>query len=135
MKLSHRFTALLAAFSGLSLALPAGAQQHAPAPQTVEAAPAPEPARPALWKVADEDTTIYLFGTIHLLPKGIAWYDGALAKAFDQSDELVTEIPEIEPDGAGSAVLKYGMLPAGQSLRGLMTAREKAKFEAAMRAN
>lgn len=135
MKLSHRFTALLAAFSGLSLALPADAQQHAPAPQTVEAAPAPEPARPALWKVADEDTTIYLFGTIHLLPKGIAWYDGALAKAFDQSDELVTEIPEIEPEGAGSAVLKYGMLPAGQSLRGLMTAREKAKFEAAMRAN
>ena len=24
---------------------------------------------PALWQVSDKDTTIYLFGTIHLLPR------------------------------------------------------------------
>ena len=27
-------------------------------------------AKPALWKVSDADTTIYLFGTIHLLKPG-----------------------------------------------------------------
>ena len=32
------------------------------------AARAPAAAKPALWKVADKDTIIYLFGTIHLLP-------------------------------------------------------------------
>ena len=135
MKLTHRLAALFAAVTGLALALPAPAQQRLPAPQPVEAAPAAESTRPALWKVADEDTTIYLFGTIHLLPKGIEWYDGAVANAFEASGELVTEIPELEDASAGSAVLKYGMLPAGQSLRGLMSARERAKFEGAMRAN
>ena len=51
-----------------------------------------------MWKVSDEDTTIYLLGTIHLLPKGIEWYDGKLAQAFEQAQELVTEIPEIPQD-------------------------------------
>ena len=32
------------------------------------AAKAPQAAHPALWAVADADTTVYLFGTIHLLP-------------------------------------------------------------------
>ena len=48
---------------------------------------------PALWKVADDDTTVYLFGTIHALPEGKDWYSGTIAKAFDASGELVTEIP------------------------------------------
>jgi len=82
MKLRPRIAALLAAFSALAIALPASAQQRLPTPQPVEAVPAAEAARPALWKVADEDTTIYLFGTIHLLPKGIEWYDGAVATAL-----------------------------------------------------
>ena len=33
------------------------------------------PEGPALWKVSDEDTTIYLFGTVHVLPSDLVWYD------------------------------------------------------------
>lgn len=100
---------------------------------SLAAAQSPQQARPALWKVADEDTTIYLFGTIHLLPKGIAWYDGAVATAFGQSGELVTEIPETD-DATGQAVLmKRGVLPPGQNLRAGMTRRERAKYDAALR--
>lgn len=101
-------------------------------PDAPVAAAAPIHARPALWKVSDQDTTIYLFGTIHLLPKGIEWYDGKLVQAFEGSQELVTEIPEV-PDGESmTAMLKYGSLPAGQSLRDGMTAVERSKYEAAM---
>ena len=135
MKLFPRLAAPLLALAGLVLAVPAPAQQHVPTPQPVEAVPAPEVARPALWKVADADTTIYLFGTIHLLPKGVEWYDGAVANSFEQSGELVTEIPEIEESATAAVLMKYGMLPPGQSLRALMTKREKVKYEAAMRAN
>ena len=100
---------------------------------SLAAAQSPQQARPALWKVADEDTTIYLFGTIHLLPKGIAWYDGAVATAFGQAGELVTEIPETD-DSTGQAVLmKRGVLPPGQNLRAGMTRRERAKYDAALR--
>jgi uncharacterized protein YbaP (TraB family) len=49
-------------------------------------------AKPALWKLADEDTTIYLFGTIHALPKGVSWRTPALEQAIAASDSLVLEI-------------------------------------------
>ena len=56
-------------------------------------APARLPAdpRPALWKVADRDTTIYLFGTIHLLPRGANWVSPALDRAAEESQGLVVE--------------------------------------------
>jgi len=49
-------------------------------------------ARPALWTLSDEDTTIYLFGTIHALPEGTDWRSPALDRALAASEELVTEI-------------------------------------------
>jgi uncharacterized protein len=108
------------------------AQQSHPTPQKVEAVPAPMLAKPALWKIADSDTTIYLFGTIHLLPAGIEWYDGPVATAFEQSKELVTEIPATSEGQTMNLTLKYGMLPAGQTLREQMTADERTKYEGAM---
>lgn len=82
-----------------------------------------------MWKVSDADTTVYLFGTIHLLPRGLNWFRGALAEAFGSADELVTEIPDVDPAESQSVLLKRGILPAGQSLRDQMSASERAKFE------
>lgn len=109
------------------------AQQPQPAAPAPAAAPAVRVATPALWKVSDKDTTIYLFGTIHLLPEGIDWYHGKLAKAFESSQELVTEIPDIPPGEAAALSLKMGTLPPGQSLRSGMTADQLAKYEGAMK--
>lgn len=56
------------------------------------AAPAAAPAgHPALWEVADRDTTVYLFGTIHLLPHNYAWQTSAFQKAVGNSQALVIE--------------------------------------------
>lgn len=49
-------------------------------------------ATPALWVVRDADTTVYLFGTIHVLPPGVQWLDGPVRRAFDASDTLVLEV-------------------------------------------
>ena len=46
---------------------------------------------PALWKIADADTTIYLFGTTHALPKGFRWQSAPVRAAMMASDELVLE--------------------------------------------
>ena len=70
------------AFAGLATATVA-------APQAV-AATAPS-ARPALWEVSDQDTTIYLFGTIHLLPPDYSWESPAIHKAVDTSNMLYVE--------------------------------------------
>ena len=55
------------------------------------AEPASAQARPALWQVSDKDTTVYLFGTIHLLPKDYAWRTPAFEKAVARSQALVVE--------------------------------------------
>jgi len=91
-----------------------------------------QPVRPALWKVADADTTIWLFGTVHALPPGIAWYQGQVATAFESSDELVTEIADTPPEAMKSIVLEKALLPTGKSLREQLPAEDRARFEAAL---
>jgi hypothetical protein len=89
---------------------------------------------PALWKVADDDTTIYLFGTVHVLPQGIDWYDATIAKALEGSDIIVTEIP-MDPASEASMqtlALEKGALPAGTTLRSLLTEEQKTQYAAAL---
>jgi uncharacterized protein YbaP (TraB family) len=130
MKLAN-LLALTAAPFALFAANPALADNHA----ATETAAAPAMAKgPAMWKVADEDTTIYLFGTVHILPQGIEWYDTTIATALEGSDMIVTEIPMDPASEAamGQLAQAKGVLPAGTTLRSLLTAEQKVTFEAAM---
>lgn len=77
-----------------------------------EAAPAAKAARPAMWKVADSDTILYLFGTIHLLPEGQGWRTAAMDSALAGADELVLEVADIEDAMASAqALAKLGLSP------------------------
>lgn len=87
---------------------------------------------PALWSLSDEDTTIYLFGTIHVLPEGETWYDDRIAAAFDASEELVFEIDMDEAASSAQMMASLAMLPEGQTLRSLMTEENRAEYEAAL---
>lgn len=51
----------------------------------------PIEARPAMWRVSDGDTTIYLLGSIHLLPPNINWRTPLIDSAIATSDILVLE--------------------------------------------
>ncbi|WP_347303796.1 TraB/GumN family protein [Croceibacterium sp. TMG7-5b_MA50] len=121
---------LAAGMAAVSLTL-AGCTSPAPLP-VVERAPAGAAPGPALWRVADADTTIYLFGTVHALPQGTQWFDPRVERAFASSDELVTEVDLSTIGSSGLSLKGAGMLPAGQSLRALMTPEAREAFEAAM---
>lgn len=110
-------------------ALPESALPEPPPPPPLPPLPTGEKAVPALWVVSDEDTTIYLFGTIHAMPPGIAWLGGPVLEAFDGSQELVTEITEADPLEMQRLVLARALLPEGQSLRGMLTADVRAAYE------
>jgi uncharacterized protein YbaP (TraB family) len=71
--------------AGLSVALVAASPAIAATPRV------PPAARPALWSVSDADTTIYLFGTIHLLPEHYQWRSPKLEQAVRGADGLVVE--------------------------------------------
>lgn len=112
-------------------------ENDAPAEQPAAAEPSPPPAvriaTPALWKVADEDTTIYIFGTVHVLPKGIDWFNGKVEKAFDSSQQLVTEIPVGDPLDMQALVMDKAMLKDGKTLRALLSDKLRAKYENALK--
>jgi hypothetical protein len=87
---------------------------------------------PALWRVADEDTTIYLFGTVHALPQGKEWFDARIARAFTESAELVTEVDLSDQAKASALTQEAGLLGEGESLRAMMAEPDRQQFEAAL---
>ena len=132
-------TLLASATTALALfTTPARAADYAwpaaPAPGLPDTRPvtAERDADPAIWVVRDPDTTVYLFGTIHLLKPGMTWFDEAVKSAFEASDELVIEM--IEPDAATTqaTTLKLGVDPSGAPLRDKLTPDARAKYEAAL---
>jgi uncharacterized protein YbaP (TraB family) len=70
-------------------------------------------AKPAMWKLSDKDTTIYLFGTIHLLPKGTEWRTPVFDKAALSASDLVVEtvIDDKNPAGAVAEMMKLAASP------------------------
>lgn len=113
---------ILSPLAGASLAFGTPAQ----AQQAIEAA------GPALWMVADEDTTIYLFGTVHALPEDVDWLDERITTAFDASDELVTEVDLTEPGAMAQELVTSALLPEGQTLRSLLTPEQTEIYETAL---
>lgn len=80
-------------------------QAAAPAPVTAPAGDAP-----ALWRVADEDTTIWLFGTIHVLPHGVTWRNATIDAALAESDLLVLEtVTSVEQSDAALLLMRLGV--------------------------
>ncbi|WND03718.1 TraB/GumN family protein [Temperatibacter marinus] len=78
----------------------------------------------ALYKIKDSDTTIYLMGTIHILPKGTNWQTNAIQEAFDASDSLVVEVSQstMTPADMQPLIMKYGLLPNGATLESVLDA-------------
>lgn len=118
LQLRRLFAALLA------LALPACAPVQARPANAAQAYQGP-----AIWKVADKDTTIYLFGTVHALPKDAQWFSGPVERAYDASDELVTEIPLDDTSADAQEIAARALLPQGRSLRAMMAPEDRLKFE------
>jgi uncharacterized protein YbaP (TraB family) len=94
-------------------------------------AEAPAQPKPALWKLADADTTIYLFGTFHLLPKGLAWKTPAIEKALAASDALVMEVGNLDDQAAiGAALAQLAVSPGLPPIAERVPADKKAALQA-----
>jgi uncharacterized protein YbaP (TraB family) len=131
MKTSITIRRLLTA-AAICLAQPALAQSEA-APAATPAASEGADADPALWVVRDADTTIYLFGTIHLLRPGLSWFDEAVREAFDASDELKVEVVmPADPTSLAQAFTAAGTYPEGVTLQSRMTEEQRAAYRAAI---
>ena len=94
------------------------------------AAKAPAAAKPAMWKLSDKDTIIYLFGTIHLLPKGTQWRTATFDKAATSASDLVIEtmIDEANPMAAAQEMMKLAVSPNLPPLADRVAPDKRAKL-------
>lgn len=100
---------------------------------TAEAALADSDVKPALWVLKDDDTTIYLFGTIHVLRPDIKWQNETIIGALDRSQELLLEIPLPEDEREMAQVaLKFAVNNGKPSFMSKLTADEVAAYTAAL---
>jgi hypothetical protein len=117
----HRISRAAAAWLLLPLAACAGAAEPAKA----------EAKHPAMWLLADSDTKIWLFGTIHLLPEGQSWRTAAMEQALAGADELVLEVADVDDMMASArAMQKLGVSPGLPPIAERVPAEKRAALRA-----
>lgn len=89
-------------------------------------------ADPALWVVKDEDTTIYLFGTVHVLRPGTVWFDEEVADAFAEADRLVLEIVTPEQGAMAQKVAMLAIDRSGRPLKDKLGEEAHSRYVKAM---
>lgn len=96
---------------------------------------AAEPVRTALWRVADADTTIWLFGTFHMLPPGQEALSPWARRAFDEAETLVVEaiLPE-DPAALTPLLVELGVARDGKPLSARLTPAQANRLAASARA-
>ena len=127
------FAAVCAVIPFAQCAVAPGGNVASAAEPAVAAAPATTGADPALWVVKDEDTTIYLFGTVHVLKPGLGWFDEAVKDAFDKSDQLMLEL--VMPDDqmeVANRMIPLAIDQSGKTLSSRLDPEQLKAYEAAM---
>lgn len=102
--------------------------REAPAPASVAAGQ-----HPALFKLADADSQIYLFGTVHILPPELKWRTATLDGAIAKANVVYFETPS-GPDSEARAIAltqSLGMNPPGVTLDSYLTPAEQARLRRA----
>ena len=88
---------------------------------------------PALWSVSDADSTIYLFGTVHVLRPDTPWGSARVDAAFDASQNVILEISNPDDQAALMPLIQqYGLSPQ-TPLSSLLTPDELADLDVAAR--
>jgi len=87
---------------------------------------------PAIWKVDGPKGRVFLFGSFHLLPANVKWRTPVLDSALNEAGVVVFETdlagaqdPQIEQ----ALIAKHGLLPPGQTLRGVLSTSTYAELE------
>lgn len=90
---------------------------------------------PAMWSLKDDDTTIYILGTIHLLKPDTQWRTDAINSAFEAADKLVLEADATSAEAQQkmtSIVFSTGVFTDGSTLSDLLDEEQEASVREAL---
>jgi uncharacterized protein YbaP (TraB family) len=90
---------------------------------------------PALWKIENGETVVYIFGSHHILRRNTDWITGPLVDIVDSADEFVFEANVTEnymPD-AQEFIDESGYLPEGESLNNMLSPETRTSLRSLLR--
>jgi uncharacterized protein YbaP (TraB family) len=90
----------------------------------------PALADPALWKVSDADSSIYLFGSVHIFTKQVDWRTPQFDRILESADHVYFEVVmDIEAYSTITQVtLTKGMFHDGRTLSDVLSKEEYDKL-------
>ena len=91
----------------------------------------PANAEPAMWVVKDDDSTVYLLGTFHLVKPGTQWWSDKIDSALKSSDELWLEAVEGEQSGSLQLLVLTNGLDPKHPLSSKLSAEDFAALDEA----
>ena len=96
----------------------------------------PALAQPPLWVAHGRHATLYLFGSVHILPRNVDWAPAALTSAIAKADEIWFELPIDEATDLEAArlVAQRGIAPAGDDLFSHLTQAQATRLTATCQA-
>lgn len=89
-------------------------------------------AAPAIWKIDGPTGDVYLFGSIHILPKDFKWRRPELDAALEQAQRLVFEInmdDAMNPTSTMGFVTQHGFLPPDKTLHRMLATEHRKKLD------
>lgn len=122
--------ALVVAFAGAAHA----DVKPPPAPPPTAEIASPTPVRPALFVARDEDSAIYLFGTVHVRRPGSEWGGPAAQAALAEADEVWTEmdISDASQQDVQILIFNHGMASPDRPLSSYLNKAEREQLAAAI---
>lgn len=129
----HRKTAHSVAFTLSAILACAGFCTAAPPAQTAQTRMSAEQACDStpLWRINDDDSVLYLFGTLHVLPENKNWVTPLIRTAMAQTPVTIFEIaPEAAGDETEMMRLlgEYGLNANGAQMADLVGEARWARF-------
>ncbi|MEE2848291.1 MAG: TraB/GumN family protein [Pseudomonadota bacterium] len=113
----------------------AGVPADALAQTAAPAAPVPiQGEGPALWVVKDADSTLYLFGSVHVLRPTTGWASPRVEAAFDSASDIWFEISNPDDQAAIVPLIQQHGLSPETPLSSRLTPQENAELDAAAQA-
>lgn len=87
---------------------------------------------PPIWRVQDEDSTLYLYGTVHLLPGQLDWQRDDMRDAFAESGTVFFEADHSGADGVQAQALatQRGLRRDGRRLTEILDGYQAKLLEA-----
>jgi len=86
---------------------------------------------PAMWQATKGGHSVYLLGSVHILPSQVKWYTPRIKQAFNSSEQIMFEVLDNESTKREykSYISANGFLPNGRTIDKYLTKKEYAKYQ------